>query len=89
MSGVEADCGARTVESESAQVSHWPGFAITLISVIFVFDSEFLQSSREEAGKKLMGRADVFKPRGFPGKDCLGNFPPVGDSCGPSPLCVP
>ena len=62
MSGVEADCGARTVESESAQVSHWPGFAITLISVIFVFDSEFLQSSREEAGKKLMGRADVFKP---------------------------
>lgn len=43
--------GAHTVESESARVSRWSGFATTLISVIFMFDSKFLQSSREEAGK--------------------------------------
>ena len=54
--GAYADCGTTELEGESER--HWrqPGFAIILISVIFVFDSKFsLKHGREEAEGKDVG----------------------------------
>ena len=55
--GAEADCGNAELEGESERRRRHPGFAIILISLIFMFDSESPPPPRSTPGRKQEKRA--------------------------------
>lgn len=53
--GAEADCGNAELEGESERRRCHPGFAIILISLIFMFDSQ-LPAEARQGGSRRKGR---------------------------------